>query len=172
MWYQIFCTSKVLKFMISLKHPEIFLLSLALLFVSLPFFFAKTSSKYQKISFLTHSVSHLVQWLSQLLLFRYVKSHHSINLLKQQIKRIVQPWYHVHQIKELNIPGVTLSISSIWWHVFVPSVPLSAVKNMKVYDETSSTMWVRWEEADGATGYMLLYKSINATEPQLENEVK
>lgn len=82
MWYQIFCTSKVLKFMISLKHPEIFLLSLALLFVSLPFFFAKTSSKYQKISFLTHSVSHLVQWLSQLLLFRYVKSHHSIEFIK------------------------------------------------------------------------------------------
>lgn len=52
------------------------------------------------------------------------------------------------------------------------SVPLSAVKNMIVYDETKSTMKVRWDEADGATGYLLLYKSINATEPQLEKEVK
>ncbi|XP_051264915.1 collagen alpha-1(XII) chain isoform X3 [Dicentrarchus labrax] len=52
------------------------------------------------------------------------------------------------------------------------TLPLSAVKNMNVYDETSTTMRVRWEEADGATGYMLLYKSINATEPQLENEMR
>ncbi len=43
---------------------------------------------------------------------------------------------------------------------------------MNVYEETSSTMRVRWEEADGATGYLLLYKSINASEPQLEMEVK
>lgn len=55
--------------------------------------------------------------------------------------------------------------------VFVLSVALPAVKDMNVYDETSGTMRVRWEEADGATGYMLLYKSINATEPQLEKEV-
>ncbi|XP_035534688.1 collagen alpha-1(XII) chain isoform X2 [Morone saxatilis] len=52
------------------------------------------------------------------------------------------------------------------------TLPLAAVKSMNVYDETSTTMRVRWEEADGATGYMLLYKSINATEPQLENEVR
>lgn len=56
--------------------------------------------------------------------------------------------------------------------MFVLSVSLPAVKDMKVYDETSSTMRVKWEEVDGATGYMLLYKSINATEPQLEKEVK
>lgn len=54
----------------------------------------------------------------------------------------------------------------------VPSVPLSAVKTMNVYDETATTMRVRWEEADGATGYMLLYKAVNASEPQLEKEVK
>lgn len=42
---------------------------------------------------------------------------------------------------------------------------------MNVYDEGVTTMRVRWEEADGATGYMLLYKSINASEPQEENEV-
>ncbi|XP_068565200.1 collagen alpha-1(XII) chain [Cebidichthys violaceus] len=52
------------------------------------------------------------------------------------------------------------------------TLPLSAVTNMNVYDETSSTMRVRWDQAGGATGYMLLYKSINATEPQLENEVR
>nr|XP_046228238.1 collagen alpha-1(XII) chain isoform X2 [Scatophagus argus] len=52
------------------------------------------------------------------------------------------------------------------------TLPLPAVKNMNVYDETSTTMMVRWEEADGATGYMLLYKSINATDSQLEKEVR
>ncbi|XP_071323618.1 collagen alpha-1(XII) chain isoform X2 [Trachinotus anak] len=52
------------------------------------------------------------------------------------------------------------------------TLPLSAARNMNVYDETLSTMRVRWEEADGATGYMLLYKAINATEAQLEKEVR
>uniref|UniRef100_A0A8C9ZS57 Collagen alpha-1(XII) chain n=1 Tax=Sander lucioperca TaxID=283035 RepID=A0A8C9ZS57_SANLU len=52
------------------------------------------------------------------------------------------------------------------------TLPLPACKNMEVFDETSSTMKVSWDEADGATGYMLLYKSINATEPQLEKEVR
>ncbi|XP_073348827.1 collagen alpha-1(XII) chain [Pagrus major] len=50
------------------------------------------------------------------------------------------------------------------------TLPLSGAKNMIVYDETYSTMMVKWEEAAGATGYMLRYKSINATEPQLERE--
>ncbi|XP_059211841.1 collagen alpha-1(XII) chain [Centropristis striata] len=52
------------------------------------------------------------------------------------------------------------------------TLPLSAATNMVVFDETSTTMKVRWNEAAGATGYMLLYKSINASEPQLENEVR
>uniref|UniRef100_A0AAQ4QZ60 Collagen type XII alpha 1 chain n=1 Tax=Gasterosteus aculeatus aculeatus TaxID=481459 RepID=A0AAQ4QZ60_GASAC len=52
------------------------------------------------------------------------------------------------------------------------TLPLSAVSDMKVFDETSSSMKVSWARADGATGYMLLYKSTNATGPQLENEVK
>uniref|UniRef100_A0A3Q1GZJ3 Collagen alpha-1(XII) chain n=1 Tax=Anabas testudineus TaxID=64144 RepID=A0A3Q1GZJ3_ANATE len=52
------------------------------------------------------------------------------------------------------------------------TLPLSAVTNMNVYDEDVTTMRVSWEEADGATGYMLLYKSINATEPQDEKEVR
>nr|XP_029137515.1 collagen alpha-1(XII) chain-like [Labrus bergylta] len=52
------------------------------------------------------------------------------------------------------------------------TLPLSAAKNMNVYDETSTTMKVRWGEAEGAAGYMLLYRSINASEPQLEMEVR
>ena len=58
---------------------------------------------------------------------------------------------------------------SVW---FLLSVPLPAVKNMNVYDETMSSMRVRWEAVFGATGYLLRYKSINASEPQLEQEVK
>lgn len=52
------------------------------------------------------------------------------------------------------------------------SVPLPAVKNMNVYDEAVTTMRVRWEQVGGATGYLMQYQSINATEPQLEQEVK
>uniref|UniRef100_UPI0037E99097 collagen alpha-1(XII) chain n=1 Tax=Semicossyphus pulcher TaxID=241346 RepID=UPI0037E99097 len=52
------------------------------------------------------------------------------------------------------------------------TLPLSAVQNMNVYDESSTTMRVRWEKADGATGYMLLYRSINASEPELDKELR
>ncbi|XP_074540734.1 collagen alpha-1(XII) chain isoform X2 [Halichoeres trimaculatus] len=52
------------------------------------------------------------------------------------------------------------------------TLPLSAAKNLNVYDETSTTMRVQWEAAEGATGYMLLYRSLNASEPQLEKEVR
>ena len=51
-------------------------------------------------------------------------------------------------------------------------MPLPAARNMVVYDEAVTTMRVRWEQAAGASGYMLLYKSVNATEPQLEKEVE
>ncbi|XP_010787318.1 collagen alpha-1(XII) chain-like, partial [Notothenia coriiceps] len=50
--------------------------------------------------------------------------------------------------------------------------PLSAAKNMNVYDETSTTMKVTWGAAEGATGYMMLYRATNATEPQLEQEIR
>lgn len=33
-------------------------------------------------------------------------------------------------------------------------------------------MRVRWQRAEGATGYMLLYSAINATQPTLEQEVR
>uniref|UniRef100_A0A8C5E3M3 Collagen alpha-1(XII) chain-like n=1 Tax=Gouania willdenowi TaxID=441366 RepID=A0A8C5E3M3_GOUWI len=51
------------------------------------------------------------------------------------------------------------------------TLPLSAVKNMNVYDETSTTMRVSWDAAPRASSYMLLYRTLNASEPQLENEV-
>ncbi|XP_028296318.1 collagen alpha-1(XII) chain isoform X2 [Gouania willdenowi] len=52
------------------------------------------------------------------------------------------------------------------------TLPLSAVKNMNVYDETSTTMRVSWDAAPRASSYMLLYRTLNASEPQLENEVR
>ncbi len=51
-------------------------------------------------------------------------------------------------------------------------VPLSAVSNMDIYEVQTTTMRVRWEEVLGATGYMLLYSAINATQPTLEQEVR
>ena len=51
-------------------------------------------------------------------------------------------------------------------------VPLSAVTRMTIYDEQVTTMRVRWEKALGATGYMLLYSTINATQPARELEVR
>lgn len=50
-------------------------------------------------------------------------------------------------------------------------VPLSAVRRMDIYDEQTTTMRVKWEGVTGATGYMLLYSAINATQPTLEQEV-
>lgn len=43
---------------------------------------------------------------------------------------------------------------------------------MDVYDEQTTTMRVRWEEVDGATGYILRYDAINATQPTSEQEVR
>lgn len=43
---------------------------------------------------------------------------------------------------------------------------------MDVYDEQTSTMRVRWEEVEGATGYILRYDAINATQPTVEQEVR
>lgn len=50
-------------------------------------------------------------------------------------------------------------------------MPLSAVRRMNIYDEQMTTMRVRWEAAQGATGYMLLYSALNATQPTVEQEV-
>ncbi|KAK5857192.1 hypothetical protein PBY51_010450 [Eleginops maclovinus] len=52
------------------------------------------------------------------------------------------------------------------------TLPLSAVRTMDIFDEQTTTMRVRWEEAASATGYMLLYSAINATEPTVEQEIR
>ncbi|XP_069574960.1 collagen alpha-1(XII) chain isoform X2 [Brachyistius frenatus] len=52
------------------------------------------------------------------------------------------------------------------------TLPLSDVKMINIYDERTTTMRVRWEQADGATGYMLLYSAINATQPTAEQEMR
>uniref|UniRef100_A0A667Y534 Collagen alpha-1(XII) chain n=1 Tax=Myripristis murdjan TaxID=586833 RepID=A0A667Y534_9TELE len=52
------------------------------------------------------------------------------------------------------------------------TLPLAGPRNMKVYDETMSTMRVRWEPAGGASGYLMLYKPINASQPQPEKEMR
>ncbi|XP_041661141.1 collagen alpha-1(XII) chain isoform X2 [Cheilinus undulatus] len=72
----------------------------------------------------------------------------------------------------VNVYSVVDEISSEPLKGTETTLPLSMAKNMIVYDETSTTMKVRWEEAEGATDYRLVYKSINASEPQLESEVR
>ncbi|KAJ7988915.1 hypothetical protein DPEC_G00314140 [Dallia pectoralis] len=52
------------------------------------------------------------------------------------------------------------------------TLPLSAVRKMVIYDEHTTTMRVKWEEVVGATGYMLLYRPINSTEPPVEKEMR
>lgn len=52
------------------------------------------------------------------------------------------------------------------------TLPLDAVRSMNIYKERSTTMNVRWDAATGATGYMLLYSALNATEPSVEQEMR
>lgn len=49
------------------------------------------------------------------------------------------------------------------------SVPVPPVENMDVYDQTSSSMKVKWDRVPGATGYILLFRPTH--QPQLEKEV-
>lgn len=56
--------------------------------------------------------------------------------------------------------------------MFPSVVPLNAVRNMNIYKVRSTTMNVRWEAAEGATGYMLLYSALNATQSSVEREVR
>lgn len=42
---------------------------------------------------------------------------------------------------------------------------------MDVYDEQTTTMRVRWEKVDDASGYMLLASAVNATQPTIDQEV-
>lgn len=51
------------------------------------------------------------------------------------------------------------------------TVPLPAVTSMTVYDEAQTSMRVRWELVDGASGYLLNYNTINASVPSGKMEV-
>lgn len=53
--------------------------------------------------------------------------------------------------------------------VFLCSVPVPSVEVLDVYEQTSSSMRVKWDRVKAATGYILLFRPIN--EPQLEKEV-
>ncbi|XP_035986482.1 collagen alpha-1(XII) chain isoform X6 [Fundulus heteroclitus] len=72
----------------------------------------------------------------------------------------------------VNVYAVVEEVSSEPLKGTETTLPLPAPANLKVFDETSSSMRVSWEAAAGATGYLLLYRSINASEPQLEQEVR
>lgn len=50
-------------------------------------------------------------------------------------------------------------------------MPLPAVTSMTVYDEARTSMRVRWELVDGASGYLLNYNTINASVPSGKLEV-
>ncbi|CAG5866270.1 unnamed protein product [Menidia menidia] len=52
------------------------------------------------------------------------------------------------------------------------TLPLNSVKSMSIYDEQITTMRVRWERVAGATGYLLLYSALNATQPTSEQEMR
>uniref|UniRef100_A0A673FNT5 Collagen alpha-1(XII) chain n=1 Tax=Sinocyclocheilus rhinocerous TaxID=307959 RepID=A0A673FNT5_9TELE len=52
------------------------------------------------------------------------------------------------------------------------TLPLSDVRNMNIYKVRSTTMNVRWDAVEGATGYKLLYDALNATEPSVEQEIR
>lgn len=50
---------------------------------------------------------------------------------------------------------------------------LPTVKDLKVFDETSTTMKVTWvEPVGGASGYMLRYRPLNTAQPEPEKEVE
>ncbi|CAJ0946844.1 unnamed protein product [Ranitomeya imitator] len=52
------------------------------------------------------------------------------------------------------------------------TLPIPTIRNLNIYDIGTTTMRVRWEAAQGATGYQLLYEPVNATVPSTEKEVR
>lgn len=52
-------------------------------------------------------------------------------------------------------------------------VALPTVTDLRVFDETSTTMKVMWAEpVGGASGYTLRYRALNTVQPEPEKEVK
>ncbi|XP_072221652.1 collagen alpha-1(XII) chain isoform X2 [Leuresthes tenuis] len=52
------------------------------------------------------------------------------------------------------------------------TLPVSSVRSMTIYDAQTTSLRVRWEKVQGATGYLLLYNAINATQPTSEQEIR
>ncbi|KAM4542215.1 collagen alpha-1(XII) chain isoform 1-T1 [Odontesthes bonariensis] len=52
------------------------------------------------------------------------------------------------------------------------TLPVSSVRSMTIYDAQTTSLRVRWEKVQAATGYLLLYSAINATQPTSEQEIR
>uniref|UniRef100_A0A3Q4H193 Collagen, type XII, alpha 1b n=1 Tax=Neolamprologus brichardi TaxID=32507 RepID=A0A3Q4H193_NEOBR len=100
----------------------------------------------------------------------YVMAHNRFRLSRLQLSNVLQKLSHLTEYI-VNVYSVVGEVNSEPLKGTETTLPLYTVKNMNVYDETSVSMRVSWDGVVGATGYMLLYNSINASEPQLESEV-
>ncbi|KAI5616691.1 collagen alpha-1(XII) chain isoform X1 [Silurus asotus] len=52
------------------------------------------------------------------------------------------------------------------------TLPLSTIRRLTIYKVGSTTMNVKWEKVEGATGYRLQYSTINATVPTGKKEMR
>lgn len=91
--------------------------------------------------------------------------HFSAKAIKETLKNVCLS--HLRYSSKYLV--VIVAFNSI---SFCKPVPLTPVRTMDIYDEQTTTMRVRWEEAEGATGYMLLYSAVNASRPTREQEVR
>lgn len=85
---------------------------------------------------------------------------------------LVQAVFGLRAPATWHLRGVRWNHTDLLLCASVLSVALPGVKDIKVYDKTPTTMKVTWDEVGGATGYLLLYQAVNATEPEPEKEVK
>ncbi|XP_049319312.1 collagen alpha-1(XII) chain isoform X4 [Astyanax mexicanus] len=52
------------------------------------------------------------------------------------------------------------------------TLPLSSGRSMTIYKQRTTSMRVKWEPSEGATGYVVLYIAKNATKPTTEQEIR